>query len=335
MTRRPARTKVSHTNFVILFLGREGSSQLATMLNSHPRAVCFPEVLVDMPEHKKLAIAKGIAKGADIYDLNGYVADSAYYESDYWIKFAGGPFDAYGFKTKFMHCGETPAFTKVLVDNSFHVIHLSRNAVTAVVSALNSLRLYDAHGTWNAQSSKQVMGPLHIDTTRMLELLDRRVEDVQSSREFLQNLPLKMLRTTYEDLFQSDDTEIQHIQRFLGIEPLGLKGTFIRNTPHSLKEAILNYNEVKAALAGTRHEQAFWLASQSTGGAVRRGHRRGPAADHATRQTSSGPDHRREPAAGDANGRKAPSSDTGHHQGPAVRPVARRLGRKDHGSRTP
>ena len=243
----------SPVSFVIVFSGRDGSSQLASTLNSHPSAICYPELFATITsELSQLEIIRGVRQQRDLRTLTRWVDEPGYFTGGYDEKLRCRPFSAVGLKTKLHYICCLDRILDEFISSSFKLIYLTRNLVAASVSIMNAQRLHKRFQKWNAQSAEETMGPLTLDINEFDEALNRRIESQTHLEEFYRNYPLDKLRITYEEIYcQNCKPNLSRILKFLDIDACDVSGGFVKNSPASLRDAILNYDTVKSFYVGT------------------------------------------------------------------------------------
>jgi hypothetical protein len=211
------------SRFVIIFEGRNGSSHLVSMLNSHPSVLCYPEVLVGLSASAQRQIVQCIAADQDPRPINAYAGDGRYHLGGFAAKWAGRPFPSVGFKTKVSDMLGAPGLMLDLRDLGFRLIYLRReNILKSVTSQMNAQKLQKLHdGISNAERPDQVMGGIELDLATFDRLLERR-------------RLAESLHTWFYDHYAGEKTTLT------GAPPRDLRGAFHKNTPPSLREAVLN-----------------------------------------------------------------------------------------------
>jgi hypothetical protein len=241
------------TRFVVIFEGRNGSSQLVSMLNSHEMALCYPEILVGQAAPTQLALIDLVAADGDVVPLNPYAATDQYYPGGFALKWQNRPYEATGFKTKVTDMLNAPAIMAALRRHGFRLVYLYReNILKSVVSHLNSMKLKENFGgISNAVSADQVRGRILIDLDRFDHFLERRRLSESLHRWFVEHFTGDRLRISYEAM-QAPDGEVERVLLdFLGLSHQAMHGTFHKNTPARLSEAVINYDEFRARYEGT------------------------------------------------------------------------------------
>ena len=274
--------------FIVLGDARTGSNMLVDALNSHPRIVCFREVMNFVQEFVDYGVA-----GYDQQDRADFALrkdDPARFLRERIFGGHAAETAAAGFKLHYYHIwGFDPQyeglFERVLEplvgDNELRVVHLQRrNQLRSLVS----LRLAQATGVWIEGQPGGQRAPLARSATQ--RLLDRvrgaasasgkrplasptsiaiTPEDCLSHFERLASEITRfdglfagheMLTVFYEDLVASQRS-LDDVQRFLGVPPRPLTVALRRQNPHPLPELIANFDELRAAFANSPQRAFF------------------------------------------------------------------------------
>jgi LPS sulfotransferase NodH len=223
--------------FVILFIGRSGSTYLVDALASHPEVCAKWEGLL------------GNKKGpeAQLQRAREFFTQSPH---------EGHP--AVGFKTKLSQVKDREGFAGLLEEMGARIILLQRrNIVKHVVSWVNSERIHDATGRWNLWNEENRLPPAAIDVAKF----DRRLEQVEKGKRALEsyaeNVDLPTLRLYYEDLLVDKRATLERIFSFLEVSFEPVRGGSIKNTSDDLREAVSNFDELRSHYVGTPYEQMF------------------------------------------------------------------------------
>jgi hypothetical protein len=143
--------------FVVLFIERDGSTYLTSLLTSHP------DVRV---VYERFAVLR--QNGAD---GAGQLAWAADFLSPPWI----GRAAAIGFKTKLVDVLDPAGFARLMQSRRCQVLMMRRrNHVKAVVSRINARRLHESTGNWNLYDSADRMPPMVVDPAEFEAFLQER-----------------------------------------------------------------------------------------------------------------------------------------------------------------
>ena len=227
----------SAVRFIVLFLGRTGSTMLIEALDSHSRITARGEAFKN---NQKKGPVRQVSR------IRGYF---------------GSPeqnMDALGFKVKYRAIGDRDAVADLLREFDARVIHLQRrNQVKHVVSSLNALRLFDTTSDWNLYSREDRLGPFEIDAVDFA----KRLEGLELAREllaaYIAELDLPTLCVAYEDLLTSRESTFGKVFDFLGVSLEPVESAALKNTPDDLRLVVENFLELRDRYRGTEYEAMF------------------------------------------------------------------------------
>jgi LPS sulfotransferase NodH len=226
--------------FVILFVERSGSTYLATLLDCHPQIIALREKFADLRQEGKTP-AEQMA-WADAFLKPPLV----------------GRARACGFKTKLIDIPDRGAFADLLRRRRCKIICLQRrNVVKGVISTINAKRLWEVTGAWNLLDEAKRMPAFVVDPMKFGELLVQREQWDREIEEYARQLALPTLWLKYEDLLCDEPAMVAEIFAFLGVRPMTLHGRTHKHTSDNLREAIRNFDALRAPYAGTRYETMF------------------------------------------------------------------------------
>ena len=239
--------------FVVIFEGRTGSSYLVSCLNSHPRVLCYPEILADVGPRRQERIVSAIVNGHPVEKINPYASDKRYYHEPSGQK---RDLEAVGFKTKLYQVRNLERFFFSLQDNAFKLIYLKRkNIIKSVLSLCNAHNLRREYGIWNAEHENRVLGAVHVDPEVFVRKLKERILLESAHEKFYEAYGGEKKIWYYEDLVSDQDGVFCALQNYLNVTHLQLSGKFFKNTPDTLSDAIENYDEIRNLFIGTSFEQ--------------------------------------------------------------------------------
>lgn len=228
------------TPFVILFVERAGSTYLTTALQSHPEIIARTEKLDAMRQE---------GKGA---------AEQLQWTREFLTPPLIGRHRAIGFKTKLVDILDPQGFAGVLRQRRCRVIRLQRrNAVKAVVSTLNARRQWKVSGNWNLLNEATRLPPFSVDLDEFERLLQEREQLDRDLERYVRDLHLPTLTLFYEDLLRDPQAFVGETLQFLTGRQRALPGATLKNTKDDLREAVLNFDQLRTRYAGTQYESMF------------------------------------------------------------------------------
>jgi len=217
--------------FVILCLGRTGSSHLQSLLDSHPSIRCFGELFSDAAPPQSPAF------------VNSPGEDPAAYLED---TFGACEVPVVGFKLPMNSIKALPASARIVAeDPAIRVIRLSR---ANLLAQLVSRRLQRTTKVSHSLQGGYAGATVHIDVDWALQALER-IERDEGALDGLADGHL-CHRILYEEL--DDGERIEDVQRFLGVEPAALRSWFEKLRQRPLHETVDNWDELVAKLRDTR-----------------------------------------------------------------------------------
>jgi len=228
------------TRFVILFVERDGSTYLTSLLQSHP------EILAN---YEKFAVIK---------DKGGTANEQLAWLNSFYIPPLFGRSGAIGFKTKLVDVLDMDRFTRLLREKQVKIIHMQRqNRIKAVVSRINARRLYEATGAWNLYQESDRRPPMTVDIQEFHSFVKEREEADQQLEEYVKEIRLPTLLVRYEDLQLDRDTVVRQALSFLNIPDRVLQAKPKKHTKDDLREVIVNFDELRASFLDTQYESMF------------------------------------------------------------------------------
>jgi LPS sulfotransferase NodH len=228
------------TPFVIMFVERAGSTFLVTALKSHPDVMATTE---------KFDALRKEGKGA---------AEQLEWAREYLTPPLVGKHRAIGFKTKLVDVLDRDGFTALMRERKCKIIRLQRrNAVKAAISTINAKRQYDKAGYWNLLQESTRLPAFEVDPEWFDSLLREREALDSDLEQYVASLGLPTLTLVYEDLLQDRDAFVARVLEFIDVEAMPLEAATLKNTKDDLREAILNFDQLKAKYAGTKYEPMF------------------------------------------------------------------------------
>jgi len=169
-----------------------------------------------------------------------------------------GRYGAIGFKTKLRDISDPALFRDLLRGLKVRIIHMQRkNRVKVTVSEINCNILHKKTNYYNVYKAENRLPPINISIAQFRETLKKREELDNALKDYVAGLNLPTLELYYEDLLKDEDTLLRSTYNFLDVPFLPTKGKSFKNTSDNLREALLNFDELRAAYAGTAYEKMF------------------------------------------------------------------------------
>jgi LPS sulfotransferase NodH len=226
--------------FLVLHLGRTGSTYLVEALDRHPEVQARYEAMARLRENARSA-KEQLAEARTL--LTG--------RSD------RGP-RAIGFKTKLQDVLDPEAFASIVRETGTRVIHLQRrNVVKLTVSVFNSERIHARTGEWNVYSEgDRIRDPLTIDPKRFMSMLSRVVQTRARVHEYVRSLERPTLTFYYEDLLLDPRETLRMAFAFLSVSPRDPVVRVLKSTSDDLRSVVANFDELRT-LAGSEYEEMF------------------------------------------------------------------------------
>jgi hypothetical protein len=219
--------------FVILCLGRTGSTHLGSLLGSHPDVHCFGELFTD----RKGTLDEAFVK-SPLEDPVEYVAQLTAPLTE----------RAIGFKLPLNSIRAHPVAMRLLEPDDLRVIRLRRLNLLALFASRRLLAT-----TRVSRSTRGDYGDttVTLDPKQCMAVFRRTEEHERYLDSLAEGKPV--FDITYEDL--AADRCLDDLQTFLGVEPVTLESRFKRLRSRPLSETIENWPEVESALRGSAYER--------------------------------------------------------------------------------
>jgi len=226
--------------FVVLFIERDGSTYLMSLLISHPNIHAV---------YERFAVMKQKEQDAEA-------------QLQWARKFYTPPLlsriGAIGFKTKLVDIENLDGFSGLLREKKCRIVYMNRrNHVKAVVSRINARRLHEEVGTWNLYDEKDRMPPMIIAPEEFDAYLCERKQAESELNSYVDGLQLPTLQVCYEDLVTDRDGVLQYVFDFLDVPPEPVESKSIKHTSDNLHDVIINFDELKTDYVGTAYEAMF------------------------------------------------------------------------------
>ncbi|MEN4012633.1 MAG: hypothetical protein ROW48_11400 [Bellilinea sp.] len=228
------------TPYIILFIERDGSTYMTSLLTSHPDIEAV---------YERFAVLK--QKGANGHEQLSWARD---FFTPRWIN----RYAAMGFKTKLVDVIDQEGFINLLCEKNVRIIQMQRrNQVKAVVSRINAKRLYEVSGKWNLYDEKERMPAFEIDHQIFDQYLQERIQADEELTRFTESFGLPTLKMVYEEILVNRDEILNKVFKFLNVRPYPVEAKTLKNTSDDLRNAVLNFDELKAKYSGTPFEAMF------------------------------------------------------------------------------
>jgi LPS sulfotransferase NodH len=228
------------TPYVILFIERDGSTYLTSLLTSHPDIEAI---------YERFAVLK---------QKNASGPEQLAWAKDFFTPPLLGKKKALGFKTKLVDILDVDGFTNLLKQKNIKIIQMRRrNRVKAVVSRINARRLYEASGNWNLYKDADRMPAMEIDPDQFAEYLAEREAADDELQAYVDQLNLPTLKIVYEELLVDKQGVLDKIFAFLNIPSKPVQEKTLKNTSDDLRDAVLNFDQLRSQYAGTIYESMF------------------------------------------------------------------------------
>lgn len=222
----------SGLSFVILCLGRTGSTHLQFLLDSHSEIRCFGELF--SPNSKSLD---------EVYATSGE-PDPLAYVSGLAAECAE---PTVGFKLPMGSIRAHPESLGLIEDPALRFIRLRRANLLALLASRRLLATtrvpQSTHGSYGEAT-------IRLEPEHCIKVFER----IEEHDDYLDSLAgdRPTHHMVYEDLVAGRG--IDEVQSFLGVEPEPLTSVFERVRKRTLAETIENWDELEAGLRGTRYE---------------------------------------------------------------------------------
>lgn len=235
------------TIFFILAAGRTGSTRLRLLLDSHPLTLCHGEVFGE-----NLSTLAEPGSKAHQRLLEERAADPASFARDHI--FAAEGKEAVGFKILYHQLTDAwPGLMDSLAaDRDIRVVHLVRR---------NGLKRFLSEYFVGTVTRKNLilknedipaLPLVEIPPAVLLANLDSIEAESERMRGIFREHPV--LEIAYEDSLEDNGPALRGVLDFLGLPPAELSVGIKKILPDDPRALVANFDEVAAALRGTRYE---------------------------------------------------------------------------------
>jgi len=241
--------------FVVLTTQRSGSGWLVDLLDDHPSIAAYEE-LFKVTETTVSYHGGSAVPTFEVMVPPGVFSTSAglvqrRYEYVRSLRRAHPEARAVGFKLMYDQTRDHPGLLTVLALSRARVVHLVRRDG---LSAIVSFDVAHERDRWHYYAGEAVPAPrIRMDTTRLLERLRDRDEEIERFRRRLRRMALPVLEIGYEDLRDRRDETLQAVLEFLRVRPPGrpLRSSVVQVARGGTLDLVENRDDVVAALGGT------------------------------------------------------------------------------------
>lgn len=242
-----------YTRFIILARARTGSTMLLTALDKHPQSICYGE-LFQKPGQMRWYARYGRAPAP----VTGEEAWSA--TESLIFRTYPAAIKAVGFKLFYYHAREDgwqSLWRGLQADSGLHIIHVRRdNMLEMVVSRAFAERRQEwshFHGESGPETARK--GQIELDYETCQQLFVETRDWQAETHAFFAAQP--WLEISYEAMASDFVAESRRVQDFLGLEYADVTPATRKQARRTLPERVTNYEELKAAFAGSEWSRFF------------------------------------------------------------------------------
>lgn len=228
------------TPYVILFIERDGSTYLTSLLANHPdvRAI-----------YERFAVLRQEGQTAE---------QQLSWAREFFTPPLIGRAAAVGFKAKLVDVLDQEGFARLLHEKGCRIIQMQRgNRVKAVVSRINARRLHESSGNWNLYEEADRVPPAEVDLALFEQYLREREQADEALEAYVSRLRMPTHKLVYEDLLTRRDATLSGVFDFLGVRRLAVEGKTLKHTSDDLREVVLNFEALRGRYAGTPYAAMF------------------------------------------------------------------------------
>lgn len=226
------------TRYVLLFEGRTGSSYLTTLLDAHPRIRAMEEELRRLKPEGHQAQAEWIRRALRAPILS--------------------PIACRGFKTKLRDIADPAAFAELLQELQPRILFMQRrNRVKLAISEIRSRMLKERTDMYNAYRAEDRLPPVTIPLERFDRMLKERERLDAELKAFVDTLDLPRFDLFYEDILIDEEQFKRQVFSVLDVPYHDVQARTFKNTSDDLRAAVINFDSLKAAYAGTPYADMF------------------------------------------------------------------------------
>jgi hypothetical protein len=234
----------SPVKFVIVTIGRTGSTWLRMLLDSHPMVTCHGELF---GENLSTLAPPGSAEHVSLL-LQRQAAPATFMVEH---AFAPGNARAVGFKILFSQLtARWPGLLDALqADSEVRVIHLvRRNGLKRFLSEYFVGTITKRHQLLDGEAPP-AFEPVELPIASLLQDLEMRAAQSARIRDAFAKHPF--LEVSYEDMLDGIGPVLDAAVSFLGLPAAALSAGIRKVLPDDVRRLVTNYSDIERALAAT------------------------------------------------------------------------------------
>jgi len=259
---------------IIFTMGRSGSNYLSNLLNAHPEATNYGEVLGEWTlPFKIFSRIKTRKSSTEGYLDFIFTSASFFYLSQIYSAYSHlrkgkpinlkrrGALKTIGIKEFSVNFHRRNICNYLSSRDDILVINLYRENV---LKRLISLEKMQESGAAVFSSTSESANPntkdkIVLQIPQLLEGLNLFQKEFETHQQMIQDLPQdRVLNIRYEDLFADTAGRSRYdneIFRFLGLKPIAIASDHRKLLSDDLRQVVANYQEVEQALRNTEYER--------------------------------------------------------------------------------
>src|SRR5271166_2264555 len=259
---------MTRTQFIVIFEGRTGSSELMARLNKHPKIQAYPEILHRMcgedgshSDWTQIELALRQIRNGD--------AVNTYAESYSKMGKDSNTLPIRGFKTRLNSEADRWWYQSNGIERNFYavspeillniaaslgycVIRLYRaDLLRQAISWLRAVELARRRNEWNVMASDDPLEAIYLRPEAVLKTVNWLRSSSKRHEAAYDAYLGKKFSMSYERLFSGESEQAYlDILEFLGADPMAAPSHYRKATPDNLSKAVSNLQEIKDALKG-------------------------------------------------------------------------------------
>lgn len=247
--------------FIVLFPGRCGGTWFASLLRSHPQIFMQGEVFGLICRNKtgknnRAPVPRTEEEAAQLRQLQETFLHRGT-EARTHKYFKGDPptgtEEIAGFLLKRRQILDDAGLRAFLAEHDPALVYLYReNLLAQAVSFFGGYAARAANGSYTVRAGDRPVGAIEVDPDALLGKVAEFDEIQRDLESFIDGNRLAPHRLSYEELLADPDAAMKPVLRHLGVDPEATLSTDVRkNLSQALSDAVLNWPDVQARLAGT------------------------------------------------------------------------------------